>query len=201
MAQQSTRLARSEATRGRLLKSARRLFAKRGYAAVGTNEVVAAARTTRGGLYYHFKDKRDLFRAVYEQVEADLAAEIATKLGEAGAEPLRMLELGVSTFLDACTRPDVAQIALIDAPSVLGWQEWREVDAKHGLGLVSAGLELAIAAGVLQRQPVEPLAHLLLGAMGEAGMMIANDANPTAARRRVEPALLSLLHGLRAPGS
>jgi AcrR family transcriptional regulator len=201
MAQQSTRVARSEATRRRLLKAARRLFAKRGYATVGTNEVVAAAGTTRGGLYYHFKDKRDLFRAVYEWVEADLAAEIAARLERAGADPLRMLELGVSTFLDACTRPDVAQIALVDAPSVLGWREWREVDAKHGLGLVSAGLELAIAAGLLQRQPVEPLAHLLLGAMGEAGMMIANDADPKATRRRVEPALISLINGLKARGS
>jgi AcrR family transcriptional regulator len=200
MAQQSTRGARSEATRRRLLKSARRLFAKRGYAAVGTNEIVAAAGTTRGGLYYHFKDKRDLFRAVYEWVETDLAEEIAGSLERAGGGPLRMLELGVSTFLDACTRPEVAQIALIDAPSVLGWQEWREVDAKHGLGLVSTGLELAIAAGLLEQQAVEPLAHLLLGAMGEAGMMIANDADPKAARRRVEPALTSLLNGLKAQG-
>ncbi len=52
-------------------------------------------------------------------------------------------------------------------------------------------------AGAFRRQPVEPLAHLLLGAMGEAGMMIANAADPQAARTEVEPALLDLIEGLR----
>ncbi|HWY89082.1 MAG TPA: TetR/AcrR family transcriptional regulator, partial [Solirubrobacteraceae bacterium] len=159
--------------------------------------IVHAAKTTRGGLYYHFKDKKDLFRAVHEQVEERIAAGIATKLASADHDLIEMLHVGVRSFLDACMDPKVAQIALVDAPSILGWKEWREVDERHGLGLIIAGLELGIADGMLVPQPVKPLAHLLLGAVGEAGMMIANAPDPTHARKEVQPALIALVEGLR----
>jgi len=191
-----TNAARAAATKARLIKAGRRLFARRGYAAVGTDEIVRAAKTTRGGLYYHFEDKRDLFRAVYEQIEADLAESIGKKLVAAGDDPLRMLQVGVAAFLDSCTDPHFSQICLVDAPAVLGWQEWRSVDQKYGLGLVTAGLELGVSQGLLTPQPVQPLAHLLLGAVGEAGMMIANAPDPNKARREVEPALIALVESL-----
>ncbi len=193
----TTKAARSAQTRARLVKAAERLFAQRGYADVATNEIVQAAKTTRGGLYYHFRDKQDLFRAVHEQVEERIAADIATKLGEADGDLLEMLRIGVSSFLDVCIDPKVARIALIDAPSILGWKEWREVDEKHGLGLIIGGLELGVAGGMLAPQPVKPLAHLLLGAVGEAGMMVANAPDPKRAREEVEPALIALVEGLR----
>ena len=197
MPQRTTNAARAAATRARLLKAARRLFARDGYAGVGTEEIVRAAKTTRGGLYYHFKDKMDLFRAANEEVQAELAESIAAKLTEADGDPLRMLEIGVAAFLDACMDARFARIALIDAPAVLGWREWREADQRYGLGLVTAGLELGIADGILPPQPVKPLAHLLLGAMGEAGMMVANAPDPAAARKEVEPAVIGLVESLR----
>jgi hypothetical protein len=80
---------------------------------------------------------------------------------------------------------------------VLGWTTWREIDERYGLGLVSAGLSAAMDAGVVRRQPVRPLAHLMLGALGEAALFIANADDPTAARRQIEPALLAVLNGLR----
>jgi AcrR family transcriptional regulator len=195
----TTKAARSAHTRARLLKTAERLFAQRGYANVGTNEIVLAAKTTRGGLYYHFTDKKDLFRAVHEQVEERIAAGIAARLAETDRDLIEMLHVGVSSFLDVCIDPKVARIVLIDAPSILGWREWREIDERHGLGLIIAGLELGVADGVLAPQPVKPLAHLLLGAAGEAGMMIANAPNPKRAREEVEPALIALVEGLRQP--
>jgi hypothetical protein len=109
-----------------------------------------------------------------------------------------MLVAGVRAFLDHCLDPALARIALIDAPSVLGWAEWREVDERYGLGLVTAGLQGAMAVGALRPQPVRPLAHLILGALGEAGMLVANADDPRAARREIEPAMLALLDGLRA---
>jgi AcrR family transcriptional regulator len=187
----------AEATRGALTRAAHELFAERGYAGVGTEEIVRRATVTRGALYHHFEDKKDLFRAVHEELERSLVDSIAKQI--AGIEdPLELLETGVRAFLDACTDPAIMRIALLDAPAVLGWEEWREIDARYGLGLVSFGLQNAMDAGALTRQDVRPLAHLLLGAMGEAAMVIANAPDPEAARREVEGPLLALLRGLAA---
>jgi AcrR family transcriptional regulator len=198
MEARSRKAERSEATRVKLVLAGRQLFARRGYAAVGTEQIVRRARVTRGALYHHFRDKRDLFRAVHEQLEAELAQRIGTQIAEVRDDPVEVLHQGVGTFLDACTDPAFARIALVDAPSVLGWEEWRATDERYGLGLVTFGLRAAMDAGALRAQPVKPLAHLLLGAMGEAGMVIANASDPRAARLEVEPALLGLLDGLRA---
>ena len=194
----SRKAEQSEATRSELMAVARELFAERGYSGVGTEEIVQRARVTRGALYHHFRDKKDLFRAVHEQVEADLAEQLGRQLAEGPTDdPIALLRRGVRTFLDYCMNPALARIALVDAPSVLGWEEWRRVDEKYGLGLVMAGLQGAMAAGAIREQPVRPLAHLILGAIGEAGMLIANADDPQAAREEVEAPLLGLLDGLR----
>jgi AcrR family transcriptional regulator len=190
---------RSEATRAKLIAAARKLFARRGYGDVGTEEIVTRAKVTRGALYHHFEDKRDLFRAVHEQVEAELTETIATQLAAAGAQdPIEVLIGGMRIFLDACTDPELQRVALMDAPAVLGWAEWRSVEERYGLGLVSAALEMAIESGSLRPQPVRPLAHVLLAAMSEAGMLIATADDPEATRDEVESALIALLEGLRS---
>jgi AcrR family transcriptional regulator len=198
METRSRNVERSEATRVKLIRAGRQLFARRGYGAVGTEQIVRRARVTRGALYHHFRDKRDLFRAVHEQLETELAQKIGAQMAEVRDDPIEVLQQGVRTFLDACTDPALARIALVDAPSVLGWEEWRATEERYGLGLVTFGLQAAMDAGALRVQPVKPLAHLLLGAMEEAGIVIANASDPQAARREIEPALLGLLDGLRA---
>ena len=200
MATPTTKAEQGEASRATLVRAARELFTERGYGGVGTEEIVRGAKLTRGALYHHFADKKDLFRAVHEQIEEEVMGAIAAQMAAAAsdADPFAVLALGTRAFLDACTDPAITRIALVDAPSVLGWEEWREIDARYGLGIVVAGLQGGMDAGVLRRQPVQPLAHLLLGAIGEAGMVIANAADPELARAEVEPALLGLLEGLRA---
>jgi AcrR family transcriptional regulator len=191
------RVEQAAATRAELLRVARELFAAQGYAHVGTEEIVRAAHVTRGALYHHFADKRDLFRAVHAQLADEvLRAIVARTAGSADA--WEALTRGVRAFLDACTDPAVIQISHLDAPAVLGWAEWREIDAQHWLGLVTAALQEAMDAGLLPRRDAEPLAHMLLGAMVEASMMIANAEDPAAARAEVEGPLLALLEGLRA---
>jgi AcrR family transcriptional regulator len=187
--------ARGAATRAALLRVGRELFAERGYADVGTEEIVARAGVTRGALYHHFADKRDLFRAVHEELEQALVADIAERIGGID-DPWELIVTGVRAFLDACTDPAIMRISLMDAPAVLGWAEWREIDARYGLGLVSFGLQNAIDRGVLAPRPVRPLAHLLMGAMAEAAMVIANADDPAAAREEVEPPLIALVEGL-----
>jgi AcrR family transcriptional regulator len=189
---------RSEATRARLIGAARALFAKRGYADVGTEEIVRRAKVTRGALYHHFADKKDLFRAVHEQIEEELTSTVAAQLAEAGEQdPLEILLDGTRTFLDHCVDPEVARISLMEAPGVLGWPEWRRIEERYGIGLVSAALQGAMDAGALRRQPVPPLAHVLLAGLVEAGLMIANSDDPVTAREEAEGALITLLEGLR----
>ncbi|MHA6619826.1 TetR/AcrR family transcriptional regulator [Pseudonocardia sp. DLS-67] len=193
----STRDERADETRRELLRVARELFADRGYGAVGTEEIVARAGLTRGALYHHFQGKRDLFRAVHEQLEEELVAEIASRLGDV-TDAEALLDAGVRAFLDSCTDPRRARVTLVDAPTVLGWAEWREIDERHGLGLVTAALNGAMDAGAIARQDARPLAHLVIGALGEAALLIANAEDPAAMRGQVEPALLALVGGLRA---
>ncbi|WP_341705058.1 helix-turn-helix domain-containing protein, partial [Ferrovibrio sp.] len=132
------------ATRAALLATARALFAARGYAGTGTEDVVAAAGVTRGALYYHFADKRALFEAVVETVAQDVLAAIEAAAGQA-ASPVDALVRGTGAFLDACLEPGTRQIYLIDAPSVIGWPRWREIDARHGGRSLRAGIDAALA--------------------------------------------------------
>src|SRR4051794_29329769 len=188
---------RGEATRTALLDAARALFAERGYAGVGTEEVVRRAGVTRGALYHHFRDKRDLFRAVHEQTEAEIVAAIGARM-DGASDPMALLAEGVRAFLDACSARGMMRIGLRDAPAVLGWEEWREIGDRHGLGLVTGGLRAAIDAGQIGPADVRTLAHLLLSALAEAALLIASADDPQAERAEVERTLLRLLDGLRA---
>ena len=192
-----TQAERSEATRAALVTAARPLFAERGFAGVGTEQIVRAAGVTRGALYHHFSDKRQLFEAVYREVEAELAERIATEAlaGEA-ADPLEAMRAGSAAFLQACTEPEVQQIALLDGPSVLGWDRWREIGAEHGLGLIEGTLRAAMEAGAIRAQPVRPLAHVLMGALDEAAMLVARAEDPERARAEVSRTLDSLIAAL-----
>ena len=187
----------ARATRDALVRSALELFTKRGYAGVGTEEIVTRAEVTRGALYHHFEDKRDLFRAVLERVEAELMERIGARM-DAVDDPWKLMLTGMRSFLDACDQPAVKQIALTDAPSVLGWQEWRQIDNRYGLGLTRAALQGAVDAGVLRPIAVEPMAHLLVAALSEAAFVIAYADHPRKARAEIERALIELIEGLRA---
>jgi AcrR family transcriptional regulator len=191
-----TNAERAEGTRALLIEVARRLFGERGYAAVSTEEIVRTAAVTRGALYHHFKGKKDLFHAVYEEIERKNLEQIAA-VATSERDPWRQQLAAVGAFLDACQEPYVQQIALVDAPSVLGWEAWREVEERYGLGLVRAGLQLLMDQNVIEQQPVEPLAHLMLGALTEAGMVIAQAEDPDLARREVGAAVERLFDGLR----
>jgi AcrR family transcriptional regulator len=191
------RIERGEATRRQVIRAARELFSARGYAAVGTNELVERAGVTRGAMYHHFREKRDVFRAVYEQVEQELVEKTAATM-QGTDDPWEILVTGTRAFFDACTDPALRQIGLIDGPAVLGWQEWREIGRRYVFGLVTFGLQNAMDAGVLRRADVDQLAHLLIGALGEAAMVLASADDPEAARQQAEETLFVLLEGLRA---
>jgi AcrR family transcriptional regulator len=190
---------RSEATRRRLVTAARTLFGARGYAGVGTEEIVRAAGVTRGALYHQFRDKAALFAAVAEEIEAEIAERIAGAAGGA-ADPVGALRLGARLFLDACAQPEVERIILLDAPAVLGWEAWRDLAGRYGLGLVRLGLQSAMDAGAIVAQPIAPLAHVFTGALNECALYVARAEDPAAAREQCAGILDGILRGLMTGG-
>ena len=186
------------ATRTALIDAGRRLFAARGYDAVATEEVVAAAGVTRGALYHHFDGKRGLFEAVFEAVEAELVEQFPVeKL--VGADPFQALRSGIAEFLELSLDQELQRITLLDAPAVLGWEEWHRIQVRYGLGLILAGVEAAIAAGQLRDLPPAELANALLGALVEAALFVSRSDEGSAAMARMSAVLEALLDGLRAP--
>jgi AcrR family transcriptional regulator len=188
---------RSEATRQRLTAAARSLFAERGYASVGTEQIVQAAGVTRGALYHQFRDKADLFAAAAETIHAEIAERItAGARADGPVDPMIALHAGVRRFLEVCADPAVERILFLDAPAVLGWQAWRDMADRYGLGLLQQGIQAGIDAGAITPQPVVPLAHALLGAVSECAIYIARAEDPEAARRECTAVLQQLLDGL-----
>jgi AcrR family transcriptional regulator len=160
---------RRQVTTEALLAAGRRLFGEHGYAGVSSASLAAEAGLTTGAVYHHFEGKAALFEAVFEMVENELAA--AVRLAAAGAgDPLVRLERGALGFLEAAGEPSVRRIVLIDGPSVLGWERWREIDERHHLRPLKAVLITAIRTGVLERQNAGALARLLMGAFTEAAL-------------------------------
>src|SRR4051794_37519245 len=186
---------RREATREALIAAARKLFTERGYEQVGTEEIVRAAGVTRGALYHHYGDKASLLEAVYNGIEAESTARVARIVLDSDLHsPLEAMKAGVEAFLAECEKPELRQVALHDAPAVLGWERWREIGAANGLGLIEASLAAAIEAGEIRSLPVKPTAHLLMGALDEAAMLLARDGRPEA-RLEVTGVLVALLDG------
>ena len=190
---------RSTATRRRILDAARELFAERGWAATSIDEVVNAAGVTKGALYHHFRDKTDVLRAVYEEQE-QRSIEGLLALGGEYADPLDALRAGCRAFLTACLDPTFRKIALVEAPAGLGWEEWREIDARYGFGLLLVGVEAAMDGGRLRRMPVQNVAHLLLAALSEAALLIGRSEHPDADFDEIAGAFDALLDGLETPG-
>ena len=193
----SLKVQQSEATRAALVRTARRLFAKHGYAAVSIEDIVTRARMTRGALYHHFSDKADLFRAVLESVMADVLAQVK-EVAMAQGRPEKHLEAGIEAMLDATTDPAVQRILLTEGPSVVGWDAWREMEERYALGEIRNALAAAMDADYLERQSLDYLAPMLLSAVYEASFQIARADDVPHARAEAGRAMARLLAGLRA---
>ncbi|MFF2778084.1 TetR/AcrR family transcriptional regulator [Streptomyces sp. NPDC058052] len=182
------------ATRRALLDEGRRRFAADGYHHVVLAEVARAAGVTKGAAYHHFDSKAGLFRAVVAEVQRELGERVAAE-AERHEDLWEQLRAGCRAFLDAGTDPAVRRILLVDAPTVLGWDEWRALDEESSARHLAEALTALAEAGVIADQPVEPLARLLSGAMNEGALWIARGGDPGATVRSLD----RLLTGLRTP--
>jgi AcrR family transcriptional regulator len=196
MSRGQARAEQAARTRGALITAARRLFAVHGYAETGTEDIVTAAGVgTRGALYHHFTDKQQLFKAVFEAVQDDLVAQSPQE--QPGPATLDSLRSGLHGYLKAAAQHlEVQQIILIDGPAVLGWEQWRALEERYGLGAIRAQLEQAMANQSIKDTPLDPLAHLLLAVVNESALYVANAADPKQASAQARTALDRLLDGL-----
>lgn len=191
-----TRAQQRDQTRATLISESRRLFAAVGYGAVGLAEIVQAAGVTKGALYHHFGSKADLFRAVLAEVQDEVGRRVALA-ADAVDDPWAQLAAGCDEFITAATDPDIARIMLIDGPAVLGWSEWRALDEASSARHLAEALSELIERGIITRQPVAPLTHLLSGAMNEAALWLAASKGPNDLMD-TRAALARILEALRA---
>lgn len=166
----------------KLLNAARDLFVQQGYAATGTEEIVAKAGVTRGALYHQFADKKDLFRALFLAMLDELALEVFHKTMDEISEDREDLVVGTRILLDLFSRPDIKQIILLDGPVVLGWADWRTLQEPLHRALVTHALDHLVEEGSLPASATQPLADMISGSLMQAGLAIANADDPDAAR-------------------
>lgn len=187
----------SEATRRDILRAARRLFARDGYAATSLQAIVRAAKVTTGAVYHHFGDKKALFQAVAEAVEREILERISAAAREARS-PWEQLIAGTTAMLAICAEPHIQRIAFVDAPNVIGAREWREIEMRFAFGAMRQVLDGLMRQGVIRSGSVDVLAPILLGATIEAATAVARAADQGAALAEARATIVRLLEALRA---
>ena len=186
----------ADATRRTLVEEARALFGTRGFNATSLDDVAKAARATKGAVYHHFKDKKELFTAVYEELAREVAERVATR---AGLNPKGRIDRAISAFLEQTADPEVLRIVLQDGPAVLGGIECRRIDARHGLGLLVGLLEHEGNPKLVKAVGAELMAKLMLALVVEGSLAIGGAANPRSEQPRVDRILRHIFAGLMGP--
>ena len=193
---------RGQATRAHLIEVATRLFAAHGYDGTSIEAVLAESGVSRGSLYHHFPGKEALYLAVFEVLGDRLGADMTAALQDA-ADPVDMLRIGCVTWIRNAGDPVVQQIMLIDAPAVLGWQRWRDLD-EPALAMIRHALGYAAEAGAVDPRHVDVFAHIVMATLNEVAMMIALSSDSAATLKAGESAvddfLDRLLGGLGSAG-
>jgi AcrR family transcriptional regulator len=197
-----TQAERAAETRDALIGAARPLFASVGFADASLETIVRNAGVTRGALYHHFADKTELFAAVFERVEGEMAARMVDAVTAAGhSDPVEIMRLCSGLWLDACAEPEIQRIVLLEALAVLGWQRWSDIGHRYNIGFVTGLLTDAIESGSIPRQPVEVTALTIMGALREATLYIARADDHGRARAEAGAVMDRLIDALRANGS
>lgn len=168
----SKKIIEGEKTKALILKVARKLFSK-GYECVSTPDIANAAHVTRGALYHHFDDKKEIFREVVLQIAAEIVAKINESASAHATDTKSAVVEGCIEFLKVANNPEFRQIFLLDAPTVLGWSEWRRIDEKFGLGSLKEGLVACSNDGSLDQRDIATVSLLISGALNEMVFFLA----------------------------
>jgi AcrR family transcriptional regulator len=177
-------------TRRAILVRARHLFATKGYAATGTEEIISELGITRGALYHQFNDKLGVFRAVIAEAYGEITGYIRSKI-----QPLdnnwEQLVIGCQAFLEIAQQEELRRLVFIEAPAVLAADTLAEFD-QYGFGLLHEAIQIAVKEGALNTIDAEGFAHLLNGSLNELAAWIAQSNDPkrlVTAQRLIETLL------------
>lgn len=188
----------SEATRRALLKAARLLFSKLSFADVSVDQICERARVTKGALYHHFKNKKDLFSAVFDQVENEMMAEVAAASAQQ-SDPWKQAESAFSAYLNKCLDKAYQKIVFLEAPSILGRDDVFRSGQNLGRDTTRAMLETLQKNGLIEpKLDLEMPTRLLLGMLMEAGLAIAESENQEKARDEAWKTILRFIESLRS---
>jgi len=191
------RVDRGRATRDRLVAAAVELFAARGFEGTSIEAVLERTGVSRGSLYHHFASKQSLFEAVVGVVEARVGGEVVAASAAAGdTDPVAVLRAGFLAWVRLAADPVVRRILLIDAPAVVGWLRWREVEEQYGLGLIRAVVQAAAEDGRLPTTQVDAFSHMLLAAVNELALLVALADDVPSVQASAEAAVDELLRRL-----
>ncbi|CAB5512262.1 Transposon Tn10 TetC protein [Achromobacter anxifer] len=185
-----------EATRAKLLATARLAFREAGYAATSMDDFTAAAGLTRGALYHHFGDKKGLLAAVVEQIDRETDQRLAAISAQA-PDAWTALRERCRAYLEMAAEPEIRRIVLQDARAVLGAAA--DASQRQCLASLSALLQALMNQGVIERAPLQALARLINGSLVESAFWIAQDAEDGPRLAQALQALDLLLRGLRRP--
>ena len=183
-------------TAGQIIKIARKLFSELGYANTSIEKIVHEAGVTRGALYHHFSSKKELFMAVFEDAQRDILERNIAAI-EGLRDSWEKFTSSGAAFIKACLEPEIRQIVLIDAPAIIGWDEWRGVDEK-GVALLRQMISNLLDEGLLKPLPLEALTHIISGATNEAVLWISRHKNQKQARSESGEVFNVILNALRA---
>ncbi len=176
---------------------ARAHFTQSGYHQTGTNELVALASVTRGALYHHFADKKDLFEAVFRQV-AEETAERANQAARAHSGNLwEKFLAAMESYLELrADDPEAQRILTIEGPAVFGWERWREL-LSDTLDAITGTLNDLMDQNLIRQAPARALAGQLTAALDVAALSVANSQDPDKELREQTAAMLTTLRGLQ----
>jgi AcrR family transcriptional regulator len=185
-----------EETRAKLIRSARKAFAEKGYAAASMDELTAEAGLTRGALYHNFGDKRGLLQAVVNQIDAEMAARANAVGSQAENDWAGLLAEGVA-YIEMALEPEVQRIVLLDGPAFLGDpSQWPSQN--NCLQTTLRKVEQLIAEGIVKPMDAEAAARLLNGAALNAALWVAASDHPQDVLAKAVEAFRFLAGGLLA---
>lgn len=164
--------AESAATRQRIVDAARKLFAEYGFAKATTSAIARSAGLTEGAFFHHFKDKRALFAQVVQRIQHEFAAQVFQR-GSAGDNALDRFLIGARASLELSQKPEYLRLVLIEAPTVLGANNWREIDAETSLAVIEPALQAITGRSDLADRQLRPFALLVLGLLNETAFALA----------------------------